>query len=89
MNEALLFHTSMAVCGSVFGSIGVSSLLSEGIGIGPVLMAVGGPGIVLSTAYVVTCSDDLSDSVPDGGTVWVAVAGAVLAVVGGLVLVIG
>lgn len=33
MNEPLLYHTSMAFFGGVFGLTGVSSLLSEGIGI--------------------------------------------------------
>ncbi|MEM4780488.1 MAG: hypothetical protein QXG03_02840 [Halalkalicoccus sp.] len=88
MNKSLLYHTSMAVCGGVFGLIGVSSLFSEGIGLGPMLMTVGGTGMVLSTVYIVVSSNDLSDSVPDGGTVWIAVAGAVLAVVGGLSLIV-
>lgn len=83
MKKALLYYTSIAVCGGAAGLMGVSGLLSGSVTLVSILFAVGGVGMVFGVFYEMFLSSDPSTSVPDDRLVWFTVAMAVLVVLAG------
>ncbi|ADB60420.1 hypothetical protein Htur_1534 [Haloterrigena turkmenica DSM 5511] len=85
--EVYLYYVSMAVCGGSLGFIGLSGLLSGGLGVVPVLLTIGGLGMVAGSVFE-ALSGAPKKSVPDRRLLWLTVAGAVLAIVGGVLIVL-
>jgi hypothetical protein len=89
MNKALLYHGSVTVCGGILGFRGLSSVISGELALVPVLLTVGGTGMVLGEVYAVVVSPDSSDSVPNNRIVWSTVVLTLIAVIAGIWSVIG
>lgn len=86
--EVYLYYVSTAVCGGALGLIGLSGLRSSGLGVVPVLLTIGGLGMVAGSA-VEALSGTPKESVPDRRLLWLTVGGAVLAIVGVVLTLLG
>lgn len=85
MDEAILYHLSMAMYGCVIGWFGLSRLAPGEVAIAPLLFVVGGAGIVVGTVYELILSTDPPTTPTDGRIVWLTAVGALVAVIGAIV----
>jgi hypothetical protein len=83
MSKALLYHGSMTVCGGILGVRGLNSVISGEVSLVPILLSIGGLGIVFSAVYETVLSSNSADSIPDDRIVWVTVVLTLIAVVAG------
>ncbi len=77
MRDVTLFQAATTIVGTWLAAIGLGSILIHGIGLFPLLFAIGGCGIILGAGYTVlqgTGSNDRPGSVPG----WLAGVLAVL-----------
>jgi hypothetical protein len=84
MNKALLYHGSITVCGGILGFISLSSVISGEVTLIPILLSIGGIGMVLGAVYEIFISSNSSDSVPDDRIVWSTVGLTLIAVIAGV-----
>lgn len=85
MNRALLYHGPLVVCGFVLAAVSVPSLVAGEFSVSGVLIAVGGGGMVLASAYEQLTNDD--PAVPETpGLVLMAVFAAIALVAWGISL---
>ena len=84
MNKALLYYGSITVCGGILGFISLSSVSSGEVTLSPILLSIGGIGMVLGAVYEIFISSNSSDSIPDDRIVWSTVVLALLAVITGI-----
>jgi hypothetical protein len=84
MNKALLYHGSMTVCGGILGFMGLSSVISGEVTLIPILLSIGGVGMVFGAAYEIFISSNSPDSVPDDPIVWSTVVLTLVAVIAGI-----
>ncbi|WP_230458824.1 hypothetical protein [Haloarcula sp. K1] len=84
MSKALLYHGSMTVCGGILGFSGLASVISGEVSLAPVLLSIGGTGMVFGAVYEVVLSSNPSDSIPDDRIVWSTVVLALIAVIAGI-----
>jgi hypothetical protein len=89
MTKVRLYYTSVAVCGAILGWMGVSTIISGSIALVPVLLSIGGIGMVSGVAYEVLISSKPTDTVPDDRVVWFTVAMAVVGAITGFWSVFG
>lgn len=85
--EVYAYYVSLAICGGALGFIGLSGLHSSGLGVVPVLLTLGGLGTIGGSVFELR-SGVSAESVPDRRLLWLTVAGAVLAIVGGVLTVL-
>jgi len=81
MTKTHLYYTSLAVCGAILGWMGLSSVVSGSIALVPVLLSIGGIGMVAGVAYEVLISSNPTDTIPDDRVVWFTIAMAVVSVI--------
>lgn len=84
-----LYYASIAVCGAILGVMGLSSVVSGGIALVPVLLSIGGIGMIAGIVYEVFISSTTIDTVPDDRLVWFTVAMAVVGVIAGIWTLVG
>jgi len=84
MRKALLYHGSMTVCGGILGFRGLTSVISGEVSLAPVLLSIGGIGMVFGAVYEAVLSSNPSDSIPDDRIVWSTVVLALIAVIAGI-----
>lgn len=80
MNRSLLYFGPMAVCGGILGIMGLSSVVSGKTSLVPILLSIGGIGMVLGAVYEAFISSSSSDSIPDDRMVWFTAMMALIAV---------
>ncbi|SER60311.1 hypothetical protein [Natrinema salaciae] len=86
MREALLYQTSIAICGGALGIRGLATLGPSGGTLVPLLQAIAGIGMVATVIYDVAVVDE--PVVPDERIVWfVALCALVVIITGVLPLV--
>ena len=84
MSKALLYHGSMTVCGGILGYWGLNSVISGEVSLVPILLSIGGIGMVFGAVYETVLSSNSSDSIPDDRIVWSTVVLALIAVIAGI-----
>ena len=84
MSKALLYHGSMTVCGGILGFRGLNSVISGEVSLVPILLSIGGTGMVFSAVYEAVLSSNSSDSIPDDQIVWSTVMLTLIAVMAGI-----
>jgi len=84
MSKALLYHGSMTVCGGILGFRGLTSVISGEVSLVPILLSIGGIGMIFSAVYEVALSSNSSDSIPDDRIVWSTVMLTLIAVIAGI-----
>lgn len=89
MTKARLYYASLAVCGAILGGMGLSSVVSGSIALVPVLLSIGGIGMITGVVYEVFISSNSIDTVPDGKLVWFTIAMAVVGVIAGIWSLVG
>jgi hypothetical protein len=89
MSKVRIYNISLAVCGAILGLMGLFSVMSGSIALVPVLLSIGGIGMVAGVAYDVFISPNPNDTVPDDSVVWFTVAMAIVGVLAGFWSVIG
>ncbi|WP_254841083.1 hypothetical protein [Natronomonas marina] len=89
MIRSRLYYASIAVCGAVLGLTGLSSVVSGSTALVPVLLSIGGLGMIAGVVYDVFVSADPIETVPDDRVVWFTVAMAVVGVVAWIWYVVG
>ena len=89
MTKARLYYASLAVCGAILGGMGLSSVVSGSIALVPVLLSIGGIGMIAGVVYEVFISSPSTDTGPDDRLVWFTVAMAVVGVIAGVWSLIG
>jgi hypothetical protein len=83
VNKALLYHGSMTVCGGILGFRGLTSVISGEVSLVPILLSIGGIGMVFSAVYETVLSPNSPDSIPDDRIVWSTVVLTLIAVIAG------
>lgn len=86
MRTALLYQTSIAICGSALGIRGLITLGSSGGVLVPLLQTIGGIGMIASVAYDVAVVDE--PTLPDERIVWFVALCALVVVVTGVLPVV-
>jgi hypothetical protein len=89
MTKMKLYYTSLAVCGAILGGTGLSSVVSGSTTLVPVLLSIGGIGMVAGVVYEAFISSDSTDTVPDERLVWFTTAMAVVGVIAGIWSLVG
>jgi hypothetical protein len=84
MSKALLYHSSIAVCGGILGFSGLTSVISGEASLVPILLSISGIGMVFSAVYEAVFSSNSSDSIPEDRIVWSTVVLTLIAVIAGI-----
>lgn len=89
MIRTRLYYASLAACGAILGGMGLSSVVSGSVALVPVLLSIGGIGMIAGVVYEVFISSNSTDTIPDDRLVWFTVAMAVVGVIAGIWSLIG
>ncbi|WP_242406174.1 hypothetical protein [Halostagnicola larsenii] len=89
MIELRLYYASLAICGAILGAMGLSSIVSEGLALVPVLLSIGGIGMIAGVVYEAFISSPSIDTLPDERLVWFTVAMAAVGGIGGIWSLVG
>jgi len=84
MSKALLYHSSITVCGGILGFRGLTSVISGEVSLVPILLSISGIGMVFSTVYEAVLSSNSSDSIPEDRIVWSTVVLTLIAIIAGI-----
>lgn len=82
MDMLRLYYAALAVCGSVFAGMGLTTVLAGGLALVPILQSLSGVGMVIGVAYEVFVSPPETKSTPDDRLVWIMVAFAMIGGIG-------
>lgn len=89
MYKVRLYYISLAVCGAILGTMGLSSVVSGSVALIPVLLLTGGIGMIVGVVYEVFISSNSIDTIPDDRLVWYIISMAVIGVVAGIWSLVG
>jgi len=89
VNKVHLYYISLAICGAILGIMGLSSVVSGDIALIPVLLSIGGIGMIVGVVYEVFMSSNSIDTVHDDRLVWFVISMAVIGVVAGIWSLVG
>lgn len=84
MRTAVLYYAFLTVYGGVAAVLGLDMLVSGGLSITGVLLAVSGCGVLGSVIYQTVSPSGSFAAVPDDRTVWFMTAMALLTVLAGV-----
>ncbi|MCU4926463.1 hypothetical protein OB905_10780 [Halobacteria archaeon AArc-dxtr1] len=89
MIKTCLYYASLAACGAILGGMGLSSVVSGSLALVPVLLSIGGIGMIAGVVYEVFISSQSIETVPDDRVVWFTVAMAIIGVIAGIWSLVG
>ncbi|GAB6878776.1 hypothetical protein JCM17823_10500 [Halorubrum gandharaense] len=65
VNRTRLYYASIVVGGAILGGMGLSSVASGNMALVPVLLSIGGIGMIAGVVYEVFISSNSTDTIPD------------------------